>query len=85
MKHTTVTQFYRFLDSLGLFGEFWSEFYKVRNGRRMTFRAFEYFSTLPPERFLTSAFPWKKTDAGYAFWERVHRRWLRRIGCGASK
>lgn len=85
MKRITATHFLRFLDNLGLFGEFWSEFYKVRNGRRMTLREFAHFPSLPPEKFLTSAFPWKDTDAGFAFWERIHRRWLRRIGRDASK
>lgn len=80
MKRATITQFNRFLDSLGLFGEFWSEFYRVHNGRRKTLREFEYFPTLLPERFLVSAFPWQNSDAGYAFWEKVHCRWLRHIG-----
>lgn len=85
MERITITQFYRFLDSLGLFGEFWAEFYKIRSGRRLTLREFKNFPKLPPAEYLPSAFPWDDTDAGREFWENVHRRWLRRIDCDNQK
>lgn len=80
MKRVTITHFYRFLDDLGLFGEFWSEFYKVRDGRRRTLRERYRLQFVPPEKFVFSAFPWVDTDFGHNFWENVHRRWLRHIG-----
>lgn len=85
MKRVTIVHFYRFLDDLGLFGEFWSEYYKIRNGRRMTLRERYHLHTLPPEKFVSSAFPWMYTDFGFDFWENINRRWLRHIGCKDSK
>ena len=80
MKRVTITHFYCFLDRLGLYGEFWSEYYKIRNGRRMTYRERYHFQFIPPEKFVTSAFPWADTDSGHDFWVIIHRRWLRHIG-----
>ena len=85
MSCATFTQFCCFLDDIGLFGEFWSEFYKIRGGRRMTLREYNYFSTIPPERFVSSAFPWNATTLGDMFWRRIHHRWLRCIGCKNQK
>lgn len=85
MKRVTITHFYRFLDDLGLFGEFWTEYYKVRNGRRMTFRDRRCFQFVAPKKLVSSAFLWKDTDFGYDFWENIHHRWLRHIGCKDSK
>lgn len=79
METPTITRFYRFLDSLGLFGEFWVEYYKIRCGRRRTLREFEYFLKLSPKEYLTSAFPWTETNAGYHFWKDIDRRWQRRL------
>lgn len=79
MKTPAITQFYRFLDSLGLFGEFWAEYYKIRCGRRRTLREFEYFLKLSPKEYLSSAFPWAETDAGFYFWRDIDRRWQRRL------
>lgn len=79
METPTITRFYRFLDSLGLFGEFWAEFYKIHYGRRRTLREFEYFQKLSPMEYLTSAFPWEETDAGFYFWRDIDRRWQRRL------
>lgn len=85
MKPITVTRFYCFLDDLGLFGEFWSEYYKVRNGRRMTLRDRSCFQFVSPKKFVSSAFPWNDTDSGYDFWANIHHRWLRHIGRKDSK
>lgn len=79
MKNATVTQFYSFLDSLGLFGEFWAEYYKIRDGRRRTLCEYKYFLKLLPKEYLSSAFPWAETDAGYYFWRDIDRRWQRRL------
>ena len=79
METPTITRVYRFLDSLGLFGEFWVEYYKIRCGRRRTLREFEYFLKLSPKEYLSSAFPWDETDAGYYFWRDIDRRWQRRL------
>lgn len=80
MKRVTIMHFYRFLDNLGLFGEFWSEFYKLRDGRRTTLRDRYRLQFLPPEKFVLSAFPWMDTDRGHIFWEDIHCRWVRHIG-----
>ena len=85
MKRVTVTHFYRFLDNLGLFGEFWTEYYKVRNGSRKTFCDRRCFQSISPRRFVSSAFPWQDADFGYDFWRNIHLRWLRHIGCEDSK
>lgn len=85
MKRTAVTRFHRFLDDLGLFGEFWSEYYKVRDGRRMTLRDRCYFQSVSPKKLVSSAFPWNDTDFGYDFWANIHHRWLCHIGCKDSK
>lgn len=85
MERATITHFYRFLDDLGLFGEFWTEYYKVRNGRRMTYRDRRCFQFVKPKKFVSSAFPWNDTDFGYDFWANIHNRWLRHIGCKDSK
>ena len=85
MKRVTIAQFYSFLDNLGLFGEFCSEFYKIRNGRGMTLLEYNYFSTISPARFVSAAFVWDDTDSGYDFWKDVHFRWLRRINCNNQK
>lgn len=85
MSHATITQFYRFLDSIGLFGEFWSEYYKIRDGRRRTFNEYEAFLKLSPETYVSSAFPWNSTTSGAMFWRSIHYRWLRRIGCNDQK
>lgn len=77
MKTPTIARFYRFLDRLGLFGEFWAEFYRVHYGRRRTLRGLENFLKVPPENYLRCAFIWANSDKGHQFWRNIDDRWQR--------
>ena len=79
MTTVTIDHFNRFLDDLGIFNEFWYEFFKVPGRGVITLKYYKKYLALPPERYISSAFPWRDSVSGRAFWETIQTLWSIRI------
>ena len=79
MTTVTIDHFNRFLDDLGIFDEFWCEFFKVSGKGTITLKRYKEYLALPPERYITSAFLWRDSASGCAFWGIIQVLWNTRI------
>lgn len=79
MTTVTIDHFNRFLDDLGIFNEFWSEFFKAPGRGVITLKYYKKYLALPPERYISSAFPWRDSVSGCAFWGTIQILWHNRV------
>lgn len=78
MTTVTINHFNQFLDELGIFNRFWYEFFKAGRGV-VTLKYYKRYLALPPERYISSAFSWRGSVSGRAFWETIQTLWHIRI------
>ena len=63
--------FEQFLTDNGIYEEFMDEF-----DRHRTVSIGQFYNSLPPDKYITSAFEWDKTIGGVGYWGAINDKWV---------